>query len=176
MSRSTDTNHEPTPSREVKAAIPRRRFLTVVAAGAAALAAGIGGAAFFDWLGLRTVSRWYGRGAENYARSYSWFFLEPAERIRRHFDYLTIDEDGLRRFVVDYERRYGKVTPRATAANRVMYTKFLMSTDFFRNGADEGKLVRYVAFYDPYVSPCYVPFPAAANTATVPDARPRVRA
>ena len=149
-----------TPGAPADAAAPkritRRRFL---GAATLALAASAGGIAVLDWLGLRTWARWQMRGVENYARAYSWAFLEPAERIRRHFDYLSIDEEGLQRFVADYERHYGKVTPRATAANRVMYTKFLMSTDFFRNGADERKPVRYVALYDPYVSPCYVPFP-----------------
>ena len=37
--------------------------------------------------------------------------------------------------------------------DRVM-TNFLMSTDFFLNGADLGKPVRYLALYDPLKHPC----------------------
>ena len=37
---------------------------------------------------------------------------------------------------------------------------YLMSTDFFRNGQDESKLVRYIEFYEPFVKiqPCSTPF------------------
>src|SRR4051812_1845325 len=37
-------------------------------------------------------------------------------------------------------------------------SRYLLSTDFFQNGADEGQPVRYVAFYDPYAAPCRNPF------------------
>lgn len=33
-------------------------------------------------------------------------------------------------------------------------TRFLMSTDFFFNGADSGKPVRYLVLYDPLKHPC----------------------
>ncbi len=36
-------------------------------------------------------------------------------------------------------------------------TNFLMSTDFFRNGADETKPVKYLFYYDPYAAPCQNP-------------------
>lgn len=35
---------------------------------------------------------------------------------------------------------------------------YLLSTDFFANGADEQRAVSYVSFYDPYVRPCSNPF------------------
>jgi hypothetical protein len=35
---------------------------------------------------------------------------------------------------------------------------FLLSTDFFQNGADERRLVSYVAFYDPNAAVCRNPF------------------
>lgn len=35
---------------------------------------------------------------------------------------------------------------------------FLLSTDFFENGADESRLVKYVAFYDPTAAICRNPF------------------
>ena len=40
---------------------------------------------------------------------------------------------------------------------------YLSSTDFFINDADESRPVRFVALYDPYVSPCYNPFRRLQN-------------
>ncbi|MEK8016109.1 MAG: hypothetical protein VSS75_004515 [Candidatus Parabeggiatoa sp.] len=37
-------------------------------------------------------------------------------------------------------------------------TKFLFSTNFFREGADETKPVKYLSYYDPYTMPCQNPF------------------
>ena len=36
--------------------------------------------------------------------------------------------------------------------------KFLMSTDFFQNHADESRRVNYISLYDPYLRPCTNPF------------------
>jgi len=35
---------------------------------------------------------------------------------------------------------------------------YLLSTDFFQNGADEQRAVTYVSFYDPYSAECRNPF------------------
>ena len=35
---------------------------------------------------------------------------------------------------------------------------FLLSTDFFRNGEDEPRPLRFVTLYGPYASPCYMPW------------------
>ena len=148
------------PASEPKKSITRRRFLRVAAGVGATIAAGAAGIASFDWFGLRTATTWNLRGVRNYARAYSWAFLPPADRIKRHFDYLTLADADVTRFVRDYEKKYGRVTPRAVEANRLLYSKFLMSTDFFMNGADVSRPVKYVALHDPYVSPCWSPFPA----------------
>ena len=37
-------------------------------------------------------------------------------------------------------------------------TKFLMSSNFFREGADDTKPVKYLSYYDPYKMPCQNPF------------------
>lgn len=36
-------------------------------------------------------------------------------------------------------------------------TNFLLSTDFFRKGADDTKPVKYLFYYDPYKAPCQNP-------------------
>lgn len=38
--------------------------------------------------------------------------------------------------------------------------RFLLSTDFFLQGADPARPVRYLALSDPYVTPCLQPFPS----------------
>lgn len=35
---------------------------------------------------------------------------------------------------------------------------YLLSTDFFANGANEQRTVSYISFYDPYTRPCGNPF------------------
>ena len=132
----------------------RRAFLGLTLGGGALAALGMAG----DWFRMRTRFLWEARAVENYARAYTYPHLPTAERIRRHFDYLTIDEAGLERFVREYEKVYGPVELGNMEGNRLLYTKFLMSTDFFPNGADESRPVRFVALHDPYASPCWSPF------------------
>lgn len=137
--------------------ISRRRFVRVAALGAVA----VGGVAA---VGARVYGgqlAWWQRRIENYAAAYSWAFLPPAARLRRHFDYLTLAPGTIERFVREYERACGRVTVRDVAANRRFHTAFLMSTDFFRTGADPRRPARFVALHDPYRSPCWVPFPPA---------------
>ncbi len=82
--------------------------------------------------------------------------LSPASRIARHFDYLTIDRSCLERFVADWEEHVAPLS-RSSALPSEIFTRFLLSTDFFANGADEAKLVRYRGFADPYLTSCYNP-------------------
>lgn len=60
-------------------------------------------------------------------------------------------------FVRDHEAFQGKIRRRKKASSRVV-TKFLLSTDFFENGAKERTLSKYKGYYDPYVSVCGNPF------------------
>ena len=144
------------------ARVSRRRFLkvTLPALGAAALAAS-GFAAFEDWFGWGSYLEWQWRGARNHATAYRYVFLPAADRIKRHFSDLTIDEAGLRRFVRDYEKHVGRIKWYSVTSNRVLFSKFLLSSDYYRNGADPKRPVKYVMFYDPYVSPCWNPFARA---------------
>jgi len=143
---------------EAAGSTTRRQFLKVAvpAVGAAALATS-GLAAIFDWHGVRTYFHWYFRGVRNYASAYRYLYLAPTERIIQHFDYLKLDEAGVRRFVSDYEKAYGKLGVKATENNRAIFGRYLLSSDFWQHGGDETRVVRYVALYDPYITPCWNP-------------------
>lgn len=77
-----------------------------------------------------------------------------AAELRRHFHYLELDEASLARYVRDYLRHLAP----PDLAGPDFYTRFLLSTDFFQNGADESRTMQYVTFYDPYVTACRNPF------------------
>jgi hypothetical protein len=84
----------------------------------------------------------------------------PEERlIREHFAYLTIDANGLRRFRREYRRVIGPSTLDGEKEVRHLLDTFLMSTDFFLQGADESRTIRYTTLYDVYTNPCYKPLP-----------------
>jgi len=76
-----------------------------------------------------------------------------ADELRRRFRYLELDEDSLARYARDYLHHLG---PPSLAGND-LYSRFLLSSDFFQSGADESSTVHYVAFYDPYVTACRNP-------------------
>lgn len=38
-----------------------------------------------------------------------------------------------------------------------LLSKVLLSTDFFQEGMNEGRTIKYVLYYDPYINPCYNP-------------------
>ena len=78
------------------------------------------------------------------------------------FPYLDLDPEGVTTFVWLHEehlypirRNPLKLLGPLPEAVRLRY---LASTDFFPNGADEARLVRFTALYEPYASPCFHPF------------------
>lgn len=75
--------------------------------------------------------------------------------LRTHFDYLSVDDSVIESFAADLVRNQGPWSPETSPRP---FTRFLASTDFFQNGADESRPLRYVSYYDPYVSTCYNPF------------------
>jgi hypothetical protein len=122
----------------------RRRFL-VFGAGAAAVGTG----AVFLWPGLRErVSTWGLRLARA--------SQTPERKLIEHFDYLHIPDDVARSYVADYRANVRDVG-RLSELGSDFFTRFLMSTDFFQNGADESRTLSYVACYGPTISPCYNP-------------------
>jgi hypothetical protein len=83
-------------------------------------------------------------------------FLSPEQRIRRQFHYLQLDAAGVTAFVKDYERHREPLS-RWEHPSDDFFDVYLLSTDFFLNDASESIPVRYVLFYDPYISPCWNP-------------------
>jgi hypothetical protein len=87
-------------------------------------------------------------------------------RLLAHLDYLPIDGEVVGAFARDYRADATRLA-RGEAIEPIA-SRFLLSTDFFQNGADESRPLRYVTYYDPYRSPCYnplrVPWPDDAQT------------
>lgn len=91
--------------------------------------------------------------------------------IKSELDYLTLDEEGLDKFVADYTRlkdRNYKLTMKgyslfginSSRSGKVhqLVSAYLLSSDFFQNKMDEKRTVKYVGLYDPYTRPCSHPF------------------
>ena len=81
----------------------------------------------------------------------------PEQRLAAHFHYLRLDSAGIAEYFADY-RMYRDGLYRHRPLSPDVYTRYLLSTDFFKNGADESRLVSYIGFYDPAVTPCNNPF------------------
>jgi len=105
--------------------------------------------------------------------------------VRRRLSFLKLDEAGLHQFATDqvsavlakrptWNRlkyhflaaftksfsKYDRSTDRRTRSERAtdgFASTYLLSSDFFRNGADVSREVRYVQLYDPMI-PCGNPF------------------
>ena len=77
--------------------------------------------------------------------------------IRANYAYLDIPDTVIDRFVRDFESAHGKGAATGMPITPPVLGQFLMSTDFFPNGADEQRTLNYIAFYSAYVSPCYNP-------------------
>jgi hypothetical protein len=113
------------------------------------------------------------------------------EIIRKRLPYLKLDSKGVNAFAKDLVKRgllsskklrlidmAGPVYTQLSSHlgnNSLAYnfkhgeeriaSMYLMSTDFFRNGHDESKVVRYIEFYEPFVKihPCSTSFARAVN-------------
>lgn len=77
-----------------------------------------------------------------------------ARHLRSAYWYLQVDDADLQQFAREYHEIYG-----APTLGHLQHVEdiFLRSTDFFPNGADESRPVRFVALYEPYASPCFNP-------------------
>ena len=114
--------------------------------------------------------------------------------LHRRLGFLNLDQDGLRRFAKDqvsallnkrmptwnrlryhflsavapsFKRYYRSTDKRSRIARAEdsLVSTYLLSSDFFQNDADESRIVRYIAFYDP-MRACGNPFarPAVDNS------------
>ncbi len=110
---------------------------------------------------------------------------EIASSVRRRLGFLKLDDAGLHSFAKDqvawilakrptwYRVKFhvramfsksgpnwGFSADKRSRRERMvdnLATMYLLSSDFFSNGADESRIVRYVALYDP-MRPCVNPF------------------
>jgi len=114
-----------------------------------------------------------------------------AKVLYKRLDYLKLDDAGVRRFASDMAARkvISGLRLRVTDAAGVLYTRhsltpdsklgqairhgedrmvtlYLMSSDFFANGANKNRTVNYLGYYDPLVA-CNNPFarPVSAPSA-----------
>lgn len=124
----------------------RRTFLRAVAWSAAPLAAGS--------VAWRDSLAWF---VDRSTRRLVALVRSPEQRLRAHFDYLDLDAAGVERYFADYERNRPGFSRRLPLPPDAC-TRYLLSTDFFRHGADESRRIHYVGFYDPDVTPCNNPF------------------
>ena len=148
MSERDTTGGTPPPNART---VGRRTLIKRGALGAAAVGVGGAGAAW-SWM-VHTFG--WGGAVERVPRISEHVrtrLLSVEQRVRTHFDYLDIDEDGLRAFADLHREAY----PDAEYDFK-LYERFLLSTDFFLNGADEGRVVTFVRYYDPYRNPCWNP-------------------
>lgn len=94
--------------------------------------------------------------------------------IRTKLSYLKLEDGAPEAFARDFDADYGpfhvsllqkllgqqgvKTQVGAEDFDNIVVSRFLLSTDFFRNGSDESKPVRYLAYFDPYTGACGNPF------------------
>jgi hypothetical protein len=131
--------------------ITRRRFLWLAGAGAIPVGAGL-----LVW--RDTAGGLVGRSA----RRLDAMVRRPEARLQAHFDYLDLDAGGVRQFFADVARFNPAFSPRRPLGPDI-HTQYLMSTDFFRHGADESRRIQYVAYYDPSVTACRNPLATFKN-------------
>ncbi|MEO0477467.1 MAG: hypothetical protein AAF085_16105, partial [Planctomycetota bacterium] len=108
--------------------------------------------------------------------------LQPSEMagyLKANFDYLNFSfgEDKLLEFAEEYREHYEEISRESWHVFRggdvqehqdtmdALAMRFLMSTDFFLNGADESRPINYVMFYHPYRSPCWNPLASSGSSA-----------
>jgi hypothetical protein len=121
----------------------RRTFMRTVALGAATtLTVGI--------VAWRDFVAWLFR--RSYARLAA-MTLSPERRLRAHFRYLDLDPVGVERYFQDC-LRYRQDFSRRMPLRDEHYTRYLLSSDFFRHDANESRRIQYVRFYDPSMSAC----------------------
>jgi hypothetical protein len=94
------------------------------------------------------------------------FLRPPQDRIRRTFSGLKFAPDAISKYLADWERHHPGKSSDAFRTDARFFQRFLMSTDFFQNGRATNRVISYVTYYDPYVTPCYNPLLRRFSSAT----------
>ena len=134
--------------------ISRRLFLGLSLAVLVPLAGGMGWALQFTRRDTGLAARLERLRIALVERRYREMPLAAA--IVRYYDYLQIVPGSVEQFATAYEAHRGQMGPKVSSMDGVH--RFLLSTDFFLQGADERKPVRFIALYAPLVNHCYRPF------------------
>ena len=79
---------------------------------------------------------------------------------RRRLAPIQLEEALFDAFVAAH-RAAGRALPETFGDLQDLQDTLLLSTDFFHEGADLARPPRFVAYFDPYISPCWSPFPPA---------------
>lgn len=99
-----------------------------------------------------------------------------ADFIESTFDYLKLEVSAgeYEQFLNDYEVYYDRVIRQVWRDLRGdapevheermehLANTFLLSTDFFQNGMDRSRSIKYVTLFHPHASPCWNPLYASA--------------
>lgn len=104
------------------------------------------------------------------------FESSVAGLIRDELAFLSLDEQGLKKFAEDYARtasRKFKIIVKgydflgigASQSGKIHHivSTYLLSSDFFINKMDETRVIKYIALFDPYLRPCAHPFSYLQN-------------
>ena len=128
----------------------RRRFLWLTGAGAA-VAAGAAGMSYW----VRDRGEQSAVEDDEPVEPLSETGERLAAELHRRLPMLQLPEATVARWVNRHEAARGPWR-RDKVRNKELQT-FLLSTDFFP-AADESKPLKFVTYYDPYLSVCYNPF------------------
>jgi hypothetical protein len=131
----------------------RRRFLLTAAGAAAAF----GGTGVFAWV-TRRYQGATAKAEQLHRRVIRAIYAEQplAQAITRHYDYLELEPGAAERFARDHEA--WRAAGGGPEPIDQVFTRFLLSTDFFLHRGAAARPVRYLRFYDPYLAPCANPF------------------
>ncbi len=112
--------------------------------------AGVAGVAVFGEKAL------YGKVKRAWARLTTSDEVLVASEFQSAFPDLDLSRETCVEFVRRYREVYKKLPE--TPVTGIDKRRLLLSTNFVQERGDPKAGLRFVAFYDPYVSPCYNPF------------------
>lgn len=140
------TDRAPPPESAAPAQPSRRKFLALTVAGAS-LAAAAGGVSWWirekgELEGIEPPEPMSEAGAR------------LAKLIQDKLEMLEIPDGTVSRWVNRFEQHEGPWVGKKPSRKDLQ--NFLLSTDFFPD-ADEDRPLRFVSYYDPYISVCYNP-------------------